>query len=309
MKRLLLASTLVAAAACGSDKKSITGPGDADCASGSVGVNQAITATLTASDCKIISVLSGDPVDSAYYRSYAVQLTQGQRYVISARAAGGTWDPVMALVGGTTAQPTIEGVSDDEGGGFSGLDPELVFVAPATGTYSIFVGGYDDQEMGQFRLSVRSCGGGSAATVGTMSGQSLSTGDCIVHVMMDSYDSTYADVYSVTLAQNEGRKFIVSSTSFTPDLAIGGPGVDFCYYNSCDTGQLSGQSSDTIYVFASQAGTYTLIVGAETFGQTGAYTLETRNAVTAGAATVAPRSLSAPGVGGVRAEKVKKPRR
>ena len=270
MKRSLLAVALTSVAACGGDDGP-TEPGADGCQFHVIAIDQTIASDLSASDCRLPNVFAATDADSAYYRSYSVQLAAGEGYVIAARAAGGNWDPVLALFGSGSATPLA--ASDDDGSA-EGLDPELVFVAPAGGAYTLRLGGFDAEQLGAFTLSVQHCGGGDATAAGTITGQSLAASDCKQRVTYETLDSSRVDLYRVSLQAGEGRRFTVTSLDFSPSLEVHGPGFGICFDTQCAGTSIAGGESDFLEFVAQQAGVYTLIVASEAFAATGDYVLQ-----------------------------------
>jgi hypothetical protein len=93
---------------------------------------------------------AADPMyNDAYADGYCVVFTSGQSVTLTVAAGAGTpvQDTILYL---QDATPAIIEENDDA----NGLYSEITTTIPATGTYTIVVGGYDNTELGTYQLTV-----------------------------------------------------------------------------------------------------------------------------------------------------------
>lgn len=272
----LLLSFAVFAAACSGDK-AVTGPDDPSCVKAQITPGGTKTGRLGATSCTFTDSIWLD--DSSHYDSYTFQAAAGRAYLLTARAPDAYTDYVLELMGSgaTAGQETLLSVADDEGGNY---DPQMLFVAPQSGVYSLRVLGYSYSDTNTYTLTARECP--VRATITTSfsdAGQQLQGTDCVWgYTAFSSGDSSHVAVYSVHFDAGTSRQITVVSTGFTPGFFIGGPGFDsYCHLGACRSGALGwGSSADSLSgtFAANNSGDYTLVVGASSgYSATGTFKL------------------------------------
>jgi hypothetical protein len=281
--------------ACSSDNS--TGPDPRNCTAGTIGDNQTRTGHLGAASCTRYDWEYRQ--DSMHYVSYDVQLQQGKGYLFNLQNDSVTvnWDAVLELAGTdvNTGEEQLLLVSDDEGPmNFS----QMYFIAPASGTYSLRVMGYDMVDTANYVLQSRRCDPPIGPVTDTLNApvQTLALGGCVLEKPEFADDSTYMQLYTIDIGPNETKTITVSSNAFNPGFQIFGPGWgQSCGYgyqgcggavevNDPEEGvstvdatlTADGQSccSETHLQYP---GSYTLAVGGSQFGDVGQYSVQVAN--------------------------------
>lgn len=267
-----LLSFAVIAAACGGDK-SITGPDDPACVKARIGSGDVRTGRLGGASCSFRdAVWLGD---STFYDSYTVQVTAGKAYQFTVRAPNDTTDYVLELMGtGSSAgQEELLAVADDEGGGY---DPQMYFIAPESGVYSLRVMGYSLADTSAYTLSARECAArATVVTTFSANDQRLQSSDCVWGAPYFSPDSAHVALYTIQMDSNTHRSITVTSSDFTPALFVAGPGFDaLCHLQTCAGAAIAyGGDSVTTLLEAGRTGGYTLAVGTTSYTGGGTFTL------------------------------------
>ena len=279
VQKLLPLLALAALAACGGDDDDNgIGPGDPvrACNVGSIDVGGSRDFTLGAGfGCKTKDIW--ETSDSAYAASYTVNLTAGTAYSITAfdRNDGSTsdFDLTMALFGpgdDTTSFGWIA-ASDDQGGGASGYNSQIIIVPKVTGRYTIRVAGWDEAQVGPVRLSVRACNSGAQLTTAAAVNGTVPAGACTI-------DGTPFVVHQFQATAAAARTVVVHSTAFQPAVIVGGPGQDIWAEGDLDNLDpppldVAGGDDAIVSFTAPRTGTYTVIV-ASFSGESGAYSVQ-----------------------------------
>lgn len=254
---------MIAAAACGSDKP-IVGPDQGECVKGQLSIGGTATGVLSSASCPLTDTIVSD--NDTYYDSYTFQASAGKAYQITARAPDQNTDYVLYLMGfGASQGQEVElGASDDDGQGLGGVDPQMTFIAPESGVYSVRVMGYSNADTNSYTLTARECPvRGTIATSFSDANQQLQQSDCVVAGYLPGADSSRVALYSVHMDAGTTREITVVSSAFTPGFLIGGPGFDaMCWLDGCSsTGVWNGTDSVTTTFTAENSGDYTLGVG------------------------------------------------
>jgi hypothetical protein len=278
----VLACTVLAAAACGGDNN-VTGPDSGACVKGQIANGSTASGRLGSTSCSFV-----DPVwleDGAFYDAYTVRVTAGKAYEFTARNDNHQtdYDYVLELWGnGSNGDPSqLLAVSDDEGGGFFRHDPQMLFVAPKSGTYSLRMMAYSLDDTSTYTLTARECPvHGVITTSFSDANQALRTSDCVLSDPYFSGDSSRVALYSVHMDANTSRVITIVSSDFDPGFQIGGPGFDVrCSLDGCSSWSADAVDSVTATFFADSAGEYTLAVGSRAYTDTGTFKLMVEAAV------------------------------
>lgn len=244
------ASVIALLAACGgSDKKNPVGP-DSACSRGSLTLGTVRTGTVASGDCVFSS---SSFASGGKYDAYSVALTAGQVYqVLHQATVAFDFDAFVEVVepGGV-----VIAFSDDDA---QSLNSELFFVAPTTGAYSIRAGGLKATELGDYRLTIRSCGATQLTSTASVGG-ALTSGDCRT-TFTPASDSSLADIFLFT---NTGtsRDLTVTSSTFSPAFVVAGPtfGLESAFF---DLSSLGSPATLTVPGGTMPSGTYLVIVSA-----------------------------------------------
>jgi hypothetical protein len=282
-KSALAVAALVGAVACSSDSTSPTPlhpPDGATCTQGTISANgPAVSGAIsTTTDCKLADAWDGD---SVYAASYAVAVTAGKMYSLTATGQASGNGYVENLLIGLTAADTEEllAASSSWDSFTGGADNNVLwFYAPTGGTYSLRVLDSDTSyKTMAYTMQLATCP--IVATVAASdttysdSTSSIGTGGCKQqYTFFGGDDSTYVNYYLVQFAPGQTRFFNVTSAAFSGGWEIGGPNFD-SMWDINGNGNASSNSSDYESVQADSGGTYTLAVGSTTVGGSGAYTL------------------------------------
>ena len=305
----LAAATFLAA--CSSD--SSTGPDARNCTKGTITAPDTKTGQLGASSCLRWDYAYSSPFtgDSVFSDSWDVSLVKGQGYRFNLQHANGStdWDAVLELVGtnNTTGDVDLLAISDDEG--VPGTNwARMFFVAPASGTYSLRVSGYDQEDTASYSLTSKRCDPAMPPIQDSLptAVQELSTLNCVLEQPLFSQygsdDSTYVQLYTVHFNPNDTKRVTITYGDFFPAFQIVGPdwGV-YCYYDyqGCGENWTESGGSAELKVGAGGSpqvsldltadgrytcqwdfcgythfpGDYTVAVGAENFGDVGHFSI------------------------------------
>jgi hypothetical protein len=301
----LAAGTILAA--CSSDNS--TGPDARNCTKGTITAPDTKTGKLGSTSCLRWDYAYASPLtgDSVYSDSWDVSLVKGQGYVFNLQnVADSDWDAVLELVGTnpTTGDVDLLSISDDEG--VRGTKwAQMFFIAPASGTYSLRVSGYDVGDTVSYSLTSKRCDPAMPTIADSLvtTSQQLTAFDCVLEqplfAQFGTHESTYVKLYSVHFNPNDTKRITVTFGDFFPAFQIVGPdwGV-YCYYDYQGCGEnfttaggsvvLPGGSSSISLDLTTDGrftcqwdfcgythfpGDYTLVVGAENFGDVGAFQL------------------------------------
>jgi hypothetical protein len=176
---------------------------------------------------------------------------------------------------------------------------QMYFIAPASGTYSLRVMGYDMVDTANYVLQSRRCDPPIGPVTDTLNApvQTLALGGCVLEKPEFADESTYVQLYTIDIGPNETKTISVSSDAFNPAFQIWGPGwgqsCDYIYsYQGCGGDVQSNnpeEGSSTVAteltadgsfqcsgycVHLDYPGSYTLAVGGSSFGDDGNYSLE-----------------------------------
>lgn len=291
MKKLIALSLLTAGlAACGSDDKdNPLGPVDrAECTVGTLTVGQTRDFNLGAgTGCKSLDIwnsTSATPAnDSVYTASFTVRLNAGTTYSFKAMDQANSssgLDITMALFGpgADTSEYGWLTASDDDGGGASGLNSQIIFTPKVTGNYAVRVSGYGTDDVGAVRLYSATCPFGGVIAGASASG-TLTAGGCTVQSSSGMWlngDSTRVVAYQFALPAGASRVVSVTSSAFQPSILVVGPGPDLWYTGSANLvweNNLATADVASVSFTTPTAGTYTLLVGSGDYGDTGAFTV------------------------------------
>lgn len=294
---VLLACTVLAA--CGGDNNNVVGPDDPACVKGQIAAGGTVAGQLNGVSCSFVDEDYSD--NSTFFDSYTFQARAGKAYQITARADDDGFDYVLELFGSTSdgTGERVLSVADDEGGGMSGLDPQMLFIAPTSGAYSLRVMGYEAEDTSTYTLTARECPVHAVITTSfSNANQSLQTSDCVWNDTYFGAGSSRVALYAVHMDANTARTITVVSSDFEPGFHAGGPGFDgYCYLDRCEyTIAAAHANVDSVSseLVADSAGTYMLAVGSRVYRNTGTFKL----VVDAAHPVAPPRVVSAERVRG-----------
>lgn len=226
---------------------------------------QSVSGQLTASDPALD--------DGSHYDVWRFAGQAGHRYRVTMRS--GDFDAYLS-VGSNAADECDDCASDDDGAG--GTDALVEFTGPSDGTFVIRANAYDQEELGDYQLTLEDEGvveehehGDDAPDAGTpialaepVTG-TLARGDRKVH-------TSYSDTWTYQGREGETIMITLRSEDFDPYLALGEfDGGECTDLDADDNG--GGGSDARITVELPNDGAFHIHVSAVGQGETGAYTL------------------------------------
>lgn len=288
---LALVSTL---AACGED--TLLNPNfGAGCLRGSLSAGQTVEGAFSENSCRQEYHFFAE--GAVPYEGWTVHLTAGQAYMITLQKQAdpdqeglNNVDPLLTLWGkdrNGTDRPLA--VSDDDGGGFDGLDSEFWFVAPRSGTYTLVASSLGWDEFGGYRLSMQSCPVlGTLDTTGTYTFPSPIS-PCVRHA--NPTDTDRPLMYSflrVPMDSVEDVSVSIEHDNSYPVWELGGLDFDTNaeIYEESDNSYNDGNGSTNYFSTYDVGGMVTAAVGTYAFGAPGVYTVEFDRS---GSGSTAPR--------------------
>jgi len=259
-------------------------PNGPSCPQGTISFNGTISANgpmvsgaiSTTGDCKLWDAFVGDAV---YTASYALSVTAGKIYSVTATGSA-TEGPIENTLVGLTAADTEAVFAASWGNAFANNagNNVLWFYAPDSGTYSLRAMDRDTLVTDMaYTMQVVTC-----PVVGTVlpkdtdyvdNASSIATTGCKhQYTYFGSGDSTFVNYYLVQFNPRQVRYFNVQSSAFTPGWEIGGPNFD-SMWDLTGTGAAGFGNNVYVSLGSDSGGTYTLDVGSTTYGGAGPYTL------------------------------------
>ena len=172
-----------------------------------IGADTSTTGRITVGGTVTSEIQPGN-ADKDWFRT---ELVAGRQYQIdqegSATGAGTLFDPYLRGVRDNTGSQFSPVLRDDDAG--TGLNSQLVFVAPYTGTYYLEAGSYGPSDAGSYRLSVTQVGVNTLANSGEgdvfdgdKGGDNLSISDIAFQDLIDGTGSSAASLESSSIALN-----------------------------------------------------------------------------------------------------------
>lgn len=277
--RVALALGVLASTACGDD--TIVNPTfGARCSGGSIAAGQSVQGAFNTQSCSQPYHFWSD--NRVFYESYTVRLEAGRGYYFHLAQQPDTGgvnnvDALLVLYGKSDDGASIPlAVSDDNAGGPNGYDSEFYFIAPTSGTYQIVAATYDYTNLGGYRLSMERC-----PVVGTLDSAGVYTNltfdgssPCLRRDSNSGGYETPIVLARVPVALGENVGVSVAGNGFVPVIEMGGAGFDV-YRNlyQGEYGSATGSPSVVNLLNATNAGAYTLMVGAQAEGASGTFSV------------------------------------
>jgi len=302
-KFAILAAVLFAA--CSSNNNDATGPASRACTKGTLGAPGTGSGTLNSTSCVRYDLQYTDTM--VPYDAWDVTLVKGQGYRFDLRSdspATKNFDGVLQLMATDTdlGGERLLTISDDEGGqNFA----EFYFIAPVSGTYSLITQAYSFADTSRYVVTAGVCNSPLPQIVDSLppTAQTIAAVDCQITQPDNIQDSVHAKLYSLHFEPNETKTISVTSTDFSANYQMYGPGWNTpCYYEFQGCGALYGTNTGPSLVVATFdangaygnnpfannflgwydfPGDYTLAVYGTTFADVGSFTLHVEEGATA----------------------------
>jgi hypothetical protein len=258
-------------AACGSDSSTTpktSGLDPARCTVGTIAAGQSAQGDLNPANGNTCA--EGYPFeegDSDNYVAYKFGVTSGTGYLVSLAAS---WDNHVELMQASPIGEQLIGVSDE----CCSAQSTIPFVANATTTYGVRVGQDDPlingapSDTGAYTLRVQTCKVPVTTVTDSITHvDSLTTSDCVNPRGDFSEDSSYIHIYTIHFAAPGDQRTIAITAGIDQPLIVraGGPGYDpYCYFTDCLLYDY-GFEDNSWTVTAPDSGTYTMVLGTESF--------------------------------------------
>jgi len=273
--------------ACGDDKKnSGTGP-DGQCVRGTLTLGRPLSGSVGSADCAF--EVDSEPFLGGRFDAYTVSLVEGRVYQVQLDASGdGFLDGVIEVL---SPGGTLVAIADDEPT-YSSLESEMFFLARQTGQFTIRAGGYDGEERGAYRLTVRECGATRITSTAAIQG-TLSAPDCRSSIRISGDDdSGFVDVYVLSVGSSRPT-ITVTTSAFSPVVYFGGPDVlsDYSFFD-----QATGSPAILRVSIGPPSGDFIVLVGSAAARATGAYTIQ--SSIVASTSAVGPGLFFLAGLSG-----------
>src|SRR5688572_2722527 len=212
---------------------------------------------------------SDDPTafDYGHFQAYVFRASAGER--LEATMESGDFDTYLRV--GRSLGLVMDPIREDDDGG-DGTDSRLRFTAPATGTYVLMAQGYDNDDLGEYTLTLT-----RLPTPTTAENRSIRVGQTLDGDLADTDNvederEVFWDGYTIQGRAGQRLSVAMESEDFDTYLRLGRLGDGgFEELASDDDGADDGTNSRLRYTLPDD-GEY--VVQATSFGEgTGAYTL------------------------------------